>query len=71
MRARAGVPRPAARDIRPPAGDALPRGLSGALWFEQVLCSSDNPGGMKRRDKEIRKQPSGDPSGGENPGILL
>ena len=26
---------------------------------------------MKRRDKEIRKQPSGDPSSGENPGMLL
>ena len=25
-------------------------------------------GGMKRRDKETRKQPSGDPSTGENPG---
>ena len=33
-----------------------------------VLCSPDNRGGMKRRDKEIRKQP---PSSGENPGILL
>ena len=36
-----------------------------------ILCSSDNWGGMKRRDKEIRKQPGGDPSSGENPGILL
>ena len=41
-----------------------------------VLCSSDNRGGMKRRDEEIRKQPSGDPSSGgipalqQNPGIF-
>ena len=34
-----------------------------------VLCSSDNRGGMKRRDKEIRKQPSGDPSSGGNPAL--
>ena len=30
---------------------------------------SDNRGGMKRRDKEIRKQPSGDPSSGEIPAL--
>ena len=33
------------------------------------LCSSDNRGGMKRRDKEIRKQPSGDPSSGGIPAL--
>ena len=37
----------------------------------ELLRSSDNRGGMKRPDKEIRKKPSGDPSSGENPGILL
>ena len=36
-----------------------------------LLCSSDNRGGMKRRNKEIMKQPSGDLSTGENPGISL
>ena len=35
---------------------------------ERAYCAqspkSDNQGGMKRRDKEIRKQPSGDPTSG-------
>ena len=35
-----------------------------------VLCSSDNRGGMKRRDKEIMKQPSEDPSSGGIPALL-
>ena len=43
---------------------------AGVAFLARVL-SSDNRGGMKRRDKEIRKQPSGDPSSGENSGILL
>ena len=37
-----------------------------------VLCCQITPGGgIKRRDNEIRQQPSGDPSNGENPSILL
>ena len=44
---------------------------SGTMACYQGLPSTtvpDNRGGMKQRDKEMRKQPSGDPSGGENPG---
>ena len=37
--------------------------------YSILLCSSDNRGGTKRRDKEIRKQPSGDPSSGGIPGF--
>ena len=36
-----------------------------------LLCSSDNRGGIKRRDKEIRKQSSGDPSTAENLRIVV
>ena len=38
-------------------------------WW--VLCLSDNRGGTERIAKEIRKHPSGDPSSGDNPGIIL
>ena len=51
-------------------GPTLYHQHEGAL-VATVLCSSDNRGGMKRRDKKMRKQPSGDRSSGENPGILL
>ena len=42
-----------------------------ARYVGSFLCSSDYRGGKKQRDMEIRKQPSGDPSTGENSEILL
>ena len=40
--------------------------------LDHLYCARQITGvGMKRRDKEIMKQPSGDPSSGENPGIVL